>query len=109
MATGAWLAISYQTRNQAASTLCAMPLSRDGNTAIRDPPVAFDNDIRLDFRMQQALDEVTLAGHAPPGVAHGLGGCDDFADVVGGVAESDEVNHGFAPLGAEGASTNLTL
>jgi hypothetical protein len=38
-----------------------------------------------------------------------LGGCDDFADVVGGVAESDEVNHGFAPLGAEGASTNLTL
>jgi hypothetical protein len=38
-----------------------------------------------------------------------LGGCDDFAAVVGGVAELNKVNHGFAPLGAEGASTNLTL
>jgi hypothetical protein len=38
-----------------------------------------------------------------------LGGGDDAAAVVGGVGESDKVNHGFAPLGAEGASTNLTL
>jgi hypothetical protein len=55
------------------------------------------------------LDEVPLAGHAPPGITHSLRGGDDFAAVVGGVAESDKVNHGFAPLGAEGASTNLTL
>jgi hypothetical protein len=45
------------------------------------------------------LDEVPLAGHAPPGITHSLRGGDDFAAVVGGVTESDKIGHQLMLIG----------
>lgn len=66
-----------------------MTLSRDGRAAIRDFPIAFEDHVGLDFGMQRTLDQIALAGYAATAVAHGVGGGDDFATMVGGVTESD--------------------
>jgi hypothetical protein len=70
-----------------------MPLPRDGRTAIRDFPVAFEDHVRPNLRVQRTLHEIALTGHAPPGVAHGLRSGDDLAAVVGSITRSDKVNH----------------
>jgi hypothetical protein len=84
---------SRQTRNQTASAGGLMALPRNGRTAIGYSRVAFEDHIGLDVGVQRAFYEIALAGHAPPGITESLGGGDDLAAVVGGVTESDEVDH----------------
>jgi hypothetical protein len=58
---------------------------------------SFEDEVRAYLRVLRTLHLVALAGYASPAVAHGVGGGDDFAAVVSGVTETDEVDHGIAP------------
>jgi hypothetical protein len=75
-----------------------MTLTRDGRTVIADFLVAVEDHVRLDVGVQRALYEVAFTGDASPGVTHGLRGGDNFAAVVGSVAESDKVDHLLTPV-----------
>lgn len=70
-----------------------MALPRNWRTAIGYSRVAFKDHIGLDIGVQRAFYEIALPGYASPGITEGLGGGDDLAAVVGGVTESDEVDH----------------
>lgn len=78
-----------------ATARCAVPVARNGRTVIRYIVVALDDEIRLDLGMLRAAHMVALAGYTPPAVTHGLGGSDDFTAVVGGVTQSDQIDHGL--------------
>jgi len=68
-------------------------LSSNRYAVVSDLFVALDDDIGLYVRMLRTCHMVALAGDAPAAVMHGVGGGDDFAAVIGAVAESDKVNH----------------
>ncbi len=70
-----------------------MTLTRDGCAVIADSLIAVKDHVRLRLGVQRALYEVALTGDPSPGVTHGLGGGDNSAAVVGGVAEPDIVDH----------------
>ena len=90
-----------QARNQAASARSLVSLTCDRYTVVGDLRIAFEDQVRLHFRVQRALHLVTLAGDAPSSEAHGIGGGDDLAAVVGGVTESDQIDHELMPIGAK--------
>jgi hypothetical protein len=75
-----------------------MTLTRDGRTVIADSLVTVEDHVRLDVGVQPALYEVALTGDGSSGVTHGLRGGDNFAAVVGGVSESDKVDHSLIPV-----------
>jgi len=70
-----------------------VPVTRDGYASVRDACIALENDIRIDTGMLRARHHVALAGNTATVVAHRVGCGDDFTAVVGGVAESDEIDH----------------
>jgi hypothetical protein len=72
-----------------------VPVTRDGDTGICDVPVAFENDIRADVRVERACHRVTDAGNAATAVAHRVGCGYHITAVVGPVAESDEIDDGI--------------
>jgi hypothetical protein len=68
-------------------------MTRHRNATICNFLIAFENYVGLYFGMPRTVHEVPFAGYAPAAVSHGVGGGDDFATVVGWVADSDEVDH----------------
>jgi hypothetical protein len=82
-----------QARYQVAPARGVMPLPCDRHTVVRDLRVAFKNHIRVHVWMLRTFHVVALAGHAPPAIRHGFRGSSHFAAVVGGVTESNEIDH----------------
>lgn len=62
----------FETGTQATAARRAVSMTRNWHAVIGDLPVAFENDIRADFRMQRARHQVALAGDASPVVVNGF-------------------------------------
>jgi hypothetical protein len=69
-------------------------MPRDRNAVVRHGFVAFNDQVGFDV-VFGTCDLVALASDEPAVEGHCGRGADDFASVVGGVTEADEIDHGW--------------
>ncbi|CAD9224028.1 hypothetical protein BCEN4_370153 [Burkholderia cenocepacia] len=87
-----------ETGNQTATAHRPIAVPRNGHTAVRHRLVAIDDEVGLDVRMLGTRHFVALAGNPATVKAHGLGCADDFAIVIGRIAQSNKIDHKYSPL-----------